>query len=154
MCTQRLKHQYGFYSKEQGFTLVELITVIIILGILAVFVAPRFLTLSTEPTLAAERGVLTSLRQQQQRAMNDVVAANEYGVDLANTSAGLQVSTLQPQQTITFGGISVSTPTTLRFNPQGCLQSCNLADTELRIQGQNEAYICINRQGYIFAGRC
>lgn len=51
-------------TKQQGFTLIELIIVIIILGILAVTAAPKFLDIqddATESTLAGVDGSVRSL---------------------------------------------------------------------------------------------
>lgn len=45
-------------KKTQGFTLIELIIVIVILGILAVTAAPKFIDVSSEAKVAAADGVL------------------------------------------------------------------------------------------------
>lgn len=48
--------------KNQGFTLIELIMVIVILGILAVVAIPRFQNLSTNANSSAEQGVVGGVR--------------------------------------------------------------------------------------------
>ncbi len=48
--------------KKHGFTLIELIMVIVILGILAVVAIPRFFNLADQARTAAEQGVVGAVR--------------------------------------------------------------------------------------------
>jgi len=50
------------YKKHSGFTLIELVIVIVILGILAAAALPRFSDLSTDARVAAINGLAGSLR--------------------------------------------------------------------------------------------
>ena len=49
-------------ANQKGFTMIELIFVIIILGILAAVAIPRFLDMQEEAKLSAERGVVGGVR--------------------------------------------------------------------------------------------
>ncbi|ALS34226.1 MSHA pilin protein MshA [Pseudoalteromonas translucida KMM 520] len=60
MKTQSLKNQP--LNKQAGFTLVELIIVIVILGILAVVAAPRFLNLQGDANASTLEGLQGSIR--------------------------------------------------------------------------------------------
>lgn len=49
-------------KKQSGFTLIELVIVIIILGILAVTAAPRFVDIQDDARLAAAQGVQAAVK--------------------------------------------------------------------------------------------
>lgn len=75
-------------SSEQGFTLIELIVVIVILGILAAFAIPRFVNLQNDARRSVLQGVSGSLQ---------AASALAYSKALVST----------PAQTGTSGTISV-----------------------------------------------
>lgn len=65
-------------NKARGFTLIELVTVIIIVGILAVSVAPKFDGTSSYEAHTHRAQLISALRLIQQRAMQQTNSTDDY----------------------------------------------------------------------------
>ncbi|MFT4925797.1 MAG: MSHA pilin protein MshA [Phenylobacterium sp.] len=66
-------------AKQQGFTLIELIVVIVILGILAVTAAPKFMDVTAEGKVGQRNGVITSIRSILEMGHGKSIVANGFG---------------------------------------------------------------------------
>lgn len=77
---------------QKGFTLIELIVVIVLIGILAVIAAPRFIDLQKDATVAK---------------LEAMAGAMESGVDLVNAKAIL-ASKIEGTDTLDVGGATMA----------------------------------------------
>lgn len=72
--------------KEKGFTLIELVMVIVILGILAAFALPRFADLSGEAETAAIEGARGSVKSAMGIVRSTALAEGKGTADTADTA--------------------------------------------------------------------
>lgn len=124
-------------KNQSGFTMIELVVVIVILGILSAFAVPRFANLRGEARSAAVNGMSGGLRSAvgvakvKYQVVGNMAATT---VDLDGTSVTVAASTGVPagsaagigaalQDTSGFT-IDYTTPTAVTFRPSGGTATC------------------------------
>ncbi|BFL82125.1 type II secretion system protein [Shewanella baltica] len=91
-------------SKQAGFTLVELVTTIILISILAVIVLPRLFTQSSYSAYSLRNELISELRQVQQKALNNTDRC--FRVTVSGT--GYQVSQFSARNGAVCSGTALS----------------------------------------------
>jgi MSHA pilin protein MshA len=80
------------FSKQKGFTLIELVVVIVILGILAATAAPKFIDLTGDARLSVMKGVQGSINSAVNLAHAKALVAGETAEEGAITIGGTAYS--------------------------------------------------------------
>lgn len=88
-------------KKNQGFTLVELVIVIVILGILAVTAAPKFLNFATDARVSALTGVRGSINSANAMIYGKaVLAGNQAAATATLTNPAINLVFGYPEATV------------------------------------------------------
>ncbi|MEZ9455368.1 prepilin-type N-terminal cleavage/methylation domain-containing protein [Vibrio splendidus] len=156
---------------HNGFTLVELIIVIIILGIISTFAASRFAGTSSYSTFTAQEQAISVIRQiQVNRMQSNVSAANDSFRLAINsnclgsvTACSLNLSN-SAQEAQADARSDYVRESDISFSPANTIIDFDLlgnpsvrAGVNITINSNtssNSAQVCINSQGYVREGTC
>lgn len=147
-----------------GFTLIELVVVILIISILAVTAAPKLLGVNNFDSFAYRDQMVSSLRLMQQRAMQQtdsnschkiIIQDKAYGrtndcvsttfiADWEDDNTGFSVP---ESSTVIINSVST---TTLTFDSWGRVQECS-NQCVIEFNNVDTALLCIESEGYIHA---
>ena len=166
----------------RGFTFVELVTVIVLMGILSVVALPRLIGSDAFGTEEVARGVVDGVRLAQRQAMartNQNIelqvtrSASDYRFTVAAVSGGASATLFSStasypkveigvQAGALTSNVAVGQTLSFSFTDRSELQAVSLAGTAgtvtggvaLTIDGTQQRIVCVAASGYAHRGTC
>ncbi len=103
---------------SKGFTLIELIIVIVIIGILAILVIPRIISTTTISARESAEMVAADIRKTQELAMADT-ASHSITFTSGSGSYTIDQGTANAQAISLPSGVTINTTVTITFDTKG-----------------------------------
>lgn len=135
-----------FAQRDRGFTLVELIAVIIIIGILSVVLIPRFIDRGSVTPGAAQAQVIAAARHAQQLAMNE---GGGVSLAISNTSKAVTISHNGSDIVVSLPKDIALSPTSFTVNYDGLGNTISgTTSSPLEIKNGITRKVCVETTGY------
>ncbi|MBI5041494.1 MAG: type II secretion system protein [Gammaproteobacteria bacterium] len=121
-------------NKQTGFTLIELVMVIVIIGILAAMAVPRFVDMQGEAETAAQEGTLAAVRTAYATATaqaNGYPTVTQIAANVQTGSGGTATAAATGVQVV----INTTTYTVLTYTDATCLTPTAAVGNAVRCVG-------------------
>lgn len=155
---------YTFMNNKKrnylGFTLIELVVVILIISILAISVVPKMIGSSGFDSFVYRDQMISSLRLMQQQSMQQTDSNSCHQIIVNNdgygASANCSTNTLIPNwanentgfEIPSDSSVQITGVSTITFDSWGRVAECGSGCT-LELTSDDTALLCIESQGYI-----
>lgn len=139
-------------KRAGGFTLIELVIVIVILGIIAVSASSRFSNQGTFSVRVEQENLISSLNQAQQLAMAGqvvqfrIISGNSYTIEVGSPATNYNLAGISYPYTLRAGVSLVPNPLTLSYNGLGELSTASTIT--VNEAGGGSASVVVESSGY------